>query len=206
MSFRTKGIQWIIATVAMAFVGQVQALTISASSLQDDGWILDSNYWMYAGDTSSKGKGKSNGTLHAPDVENIVDYDPLSLYYKAERDEGKESGNAGFIGSYSTTFSKEQGLKGFNNALIEYNSGPSISCPECYLLIKDGNEPQYIFRINQWDGLEDLMVKDFYPEAGSISHVAIFGNAVSSVPEPSALILMGLGLIGLGMARRRVAR
>jgi hypothetical protein len=40
---------------------------------------------------------------------------------------------------------------------------------------------------------------------GGVSHVAIYGNPPSQVPEPMTLTLLGAGLLGLGLARRRKA-
>ncbi|UZJ43667.1 PEP-CTERM sorting domain-containing protein [Marinimicrobium sp. C6131] len=180
MNILSKGLRFALATVMVAFAGHAQALLLGPG---DADWTSN-----------------STSNLNGTQVADIVGTSSiLELYYKKDYDDGAESG--GFTGSYDTTFSGDP-----NNALITYVGGPSIVCPECYLIVKDGNQPQYLFNLADWDGLEDLDLQGFYPNKGAISNVAIWGKTGVSVPEPSALILMGLGLIGLGMARRRVAR
>jgi hypothetical protein len=126
----------------------------------------------------------------------------LELFYKSDYEEGVDLGtDSGFFAtSYQTTFSEHDDP---SFALIEYLGGAFILCPECYLVVKDGNEPQYLFNLATWNGTEDLDLRDFYLDRGAISHVAIWGASAARVPESGALVLIGLGLIGLGFARRR---
>jgi hypothetical protein len=117
---------------------------------------------------------------------------------------GSEEG--GFLSSYETTFSNTASDP--EDALIEYISGPTISCPECYLLVKDGNHAPmwYLFDIGSWDGVMDIDMQDFWPNGGAISHVSIYGGENGDVPEPGPLALLALGLIGVGLRRLKKAR
>lgn len=181
MNISLKGFRYALAAAALVFAGHAQALLLGPG---DADWTSN-----------------DNSNLNGEDVAGIVGTTSiLELYYKSDFG-GGESGS--FTDSYATDFSGDP-----NNALITYEGlpWPSIVCPECYLVVKDGDEPQYLFDLAGWDGMEDLDLQGFYPDQGAISNVAIWGKAGVNVPEPSALILMGLGLIGLGMARRRVAR
>jgi hypothetical protein len=135
---------------------------------------------------------------------------------------GPESGD--FASSYETTFSNTPADP--EDALIEYISGASITCPECWLLVKDGNqEPaQYLFNIDEWNGTDDIVMTGFWPEQGAISHVSIYSSPgetvdtsdvtvtsdtvdtsdVTVTPEPATLALFGSGLaIAAARLRRR---
>lgn len=134
--------------------------------------------------------------------------DDLVLYYKANVD-GSEEGT--FAASYETTFDSTPSDP--QDALIEYISGASIDCPECYLAIKDGNQtPSYYFyNLSAWDGLEPISLQDFWPQQGAISHISIWGRedgggGQQEIPEPATLALVGLGLLAAGSLRRRVQR
>lgn len=109
-----------------------------------------------------------------------------------------------YADDYTTMFSDEP--LDPENALIAWNGDPadSISCPDCFVLIKDGNQNPswYLMELAGWDGKMDISLEGFWPDQGAISHVSLFSSAV--VPVPAAVWLFGSGLLGLvGVARRK---
>jgi len=120
--------------------------------------------------------------------------------YMYKSDVGK-SDSQSFAGSYDTTFSNTPTDP--MDALIKHVTGKSsIICPDCYLLVKDGNQSPawYLFDIGGWDGTESISLKGFWPQQGAISHVAIYGDGGKNVvPAPGPLALLSIGLVGLGV-------
>jgi hypothetical protein len=137
-------------------------------------------------------------------------YTGLSLSYKANVEGGDEGPFAGF---YTTTFDNEPDDPA--DALITWDGGSFIGpCPTCLLIVKDGDQTpaQYLFDLGNWDGQESIQLTGFWPNQGAISHIAIWsgtngdnggGDPGGSIPEPASLFLMGAGLIGFALARRR---
>jgi hypothetical protein len=114
---------------------------------------------------------------------------------------GSEEG--ALAGSYVTTFSNTPSDP--SGALIHYVGGAYVG-PTAFLLVKDGNHSPawYLFNLTVagWNGTEDLVLSEFWPARGAISHVTLYG--AQAVPEPATMLLLGVGLIGLaGYGRKR---
>lgn len=147
-------------------------------------------------------------------VEGIFSTSGLTLLYKA---------NVGTVAAPATTeegtFTASYNTAFFNtpldpqDATIAYDGAPDpkITCPFCYLVVKDGNQSpaQYFFNIGSWNGTDHIVLTGFWPSRGAISNVAIWGkDGGSTVPEPASVILLGSGLVGIGlwgMKRRKNA-
>jgi hypothetical protein len=128
------------------------------------------------------------------------DTSALSLLYKAD----VGSADSGlFANSYGTLFLNSSSDP--SGALLGYTGGPAIDCLSCYLAIKDGNQSPgyYFFDLSAWNGTESIYLSNFWPRQGAISHISIWGTTGASVPEPATLGLLGLGLLGVGLSRRK---
>ena len=106
-------------------------------------------------------------------------------------------------GDYSTSFANSPLDPA--EAQITWDGPDTINCPNCYLLVKDGNQSPawYLIDINGWDGQEDLDLVNFWPAQGAISHVSIW---MQPIPIPASLWLFGsalLGVIGISARRRQ---
>lgn len=155
--------------------------------------------------------GPSNPASEILNIESAFSVTPgiLSLLYKNDVDDGEEEG-APYDPWYETTYSNTPSDP--SGATISWQgvgTDPSISCPECYLYVKDGRQDPnvYIFNLGtlvdlaRWNGTDDLVLENFWPAQGAISHVAIYG--VSVIPVPATFWLFGTALLGfIGISRR----
>jgi hypothetical protein len=133
----------------------------------------------------------------------------LDLLYKADvgdvNDPTTEE-DGSFQSSYDTVFANT--ALDPSGATISFVGGSAISCPECYLVVKDGNNNPnfYFYDISAWDGTEAIILTEFWPGRGAISYVAIYGADGVTVPEPSTMLLLGTGGFAMvvgGRYRRR---
>jgi hypothetical protein len=145
-----------------------------------------------------------SANIFPPSEPNILNYISLAgfdlgeLLYKSNVGGAEEGPLANsYDTSYFDTPSDPSGAE------IRYISGDFVGAP-AYLYVKDGNaNPSfYLFELIGWDGMETLYLSGFWPGPGAISHLSLYGTAVS-VAEPATLLLLGFGLIGLaGLGKR----
>lgn len=167
-------------------------------------------------DGTSRWEGSDPNNPDASDIASIVSYsETLTELYKQDVG-GGESGLPLIQTWYETTFYNT--ATDPEDALIHWlgtnSEDPHISVTPVtpvYLLVKDGSQNPiwYIFNLALlgWDGMDDIYLQGFWAPSetneqgqGAISHVGIYGVAV---PEPTTLILLGVGLLGLAGIRRK---
>jgi hypothetical protein len=162
--------------------------------------VQASEYFVVTPEYEPRWEVSENKALKSDDVEEITGYTELSLLYKNEVDGGAEEGS--YADDYSTTFTPEYDPSG---GTIVFDGEHFIDSETTILQVKDGNnDPSvYLFDISGWDGQQSIQLKDFWPEQGAISYVAIHGS--EKVPEPTTIAsLASLGVcFGLHRARRR---
>jgi hypothetical protein len=109
---------------------------------------------------------------------------------------GSEEGDA--ADWYTTTFSNANA-----DALIEWD-GPGFLTAPIHLLVKDGNQTPawYLFAISIWDGKSDIVLQNFWPGNGEISHISLYGGTTSVPDGGSVAMLLGMALMGLAGFRR----
>ena len=159
--------------------------------------------------------GEINSNLNPTQIGNEHDLGPLFLLYKSEVG-GSDSGT--FANSYNTTFNATPTDP--SGAVISYVGAPAQvpSANPLYLYVKDGNQDPayYVFNISTWTGVENLILRDFWPQQGAISNLQILGGTTTGEIPPrdtpgaqvpdggNTVALLGLGLALIALLRRKI--
>jgi hypothetical protein len=114
----------------------------------------------------------------------------------------------GLAGGYQTTFANSAS---FPEDATVTNTGGVIDASELFLYVRGSvSEPAYyIYDLFapafSWNGLDNLVLQDFWPNAGSIEQISIVGLRSTAVPEGSswALLVLGLGMFAWSRGRAR---
>jgi hypothetical protein len=187
------------ASVAVALAAAAHALTITPS-------------------TFPQVTGSDNSNLTASQIATLVGAPTLFELYKAD----VGSADSGlFANSYTTTYSNTASDP--SDALIHYVGSPNPvpTAEPIYAYVKDGNaQPAfYVFTISGWNGTDDLVFDNFWPNQGAISHITLLGGVTTGeVPGPgpnpgtgvpdggTTILLFGTALTLLGVLRKKLLR
>jgi hypothetical protein len=127
-------------------------------------------------------------------------YSDMMLLWKGETDSAPAGQDGSLMDSYLWNVADPA-----NGGTIDHIVGEAAAdCPTCFLIVKDGKSEiaQYLFDLGSWDGIEQIVLRGFWPsKEDAISNVALWGG-MSEVHEPSAMLLLSLGLFGLAYSRK----
>jgi hypothetical protein len=122
----------------------------------------------------------------------------VTIEYK-QLNGGAENGN--LAGSYTTQFATTLTPTGGTFSIShDVVSDATISCGLCGLLVKGTNGQELVFSLKGWNGTDLIQGTGFGKSGSAIAGVGIVSRAV---PEPASLLLLGAGLAGLGIWRRK---
>jgi hypothetical protein len=116
-------------------------------------------------------------------------------------DEGAGSGLVG-IGSaaFSQVDNASTGTFSFASSLWDEFSSIAVG-----FKFGTGNQPDewFVFLLNPSVSSGTWDFVNVFDRGGGLSHVQLYGTPGTNVPEPGTLALLGLGMMGVALARRR---
>jgi len=81
----------------------------------------------------------------------------------------------------------------------------SLFSPDAFLIVlKAANNPGFGVWLFEGDDAASDMGDWLVAWGKDLSHLSIYASGANGVPEPGTMVLLGLGLLGMGLARRRV--
>lgn len=176
-----------VAGVGLLGLGQAQAALLTISNAACSAFISP----------------PSQGAVEADFKAKCAPGETLTQLYKSDYGSSGVHGESGpYASYYETDFSGDP-----NNANIVWVGPESIGgFDKLYVLAKDGNHnPSYYgWVISGWNGTDTIALSGLWMDKGAISNVSIWGVPGAVVPEPGPIGLLGLGLVALYMARRRI--
>lgn len=166
------------------------------------GWaaMVPSAYALSLSPVDADWTSNQTSSCNASCVNTVTGWTGLTLQYR----DSVGSAEEGLASSYSVSYSPS--LADASGFTLSFTGGTALTCPWCVLVVKDGNHSpaQYFFNLGEWNGTESITGSGFWPEEGRVSQITLLSRSTHSVPEPSSMLLLGAGMVGFGLWRRRM--
>jgi hypothetical protein len=109
------------------------------------------------------------------------------------------TGDASFI---SFTQNGSTGTFSFDSSLWDDNGSIALG-----FKFGTGNQPDewFVYLLQDLVSSGTWEFVNVFGTGGGLSHITLYGGEGTTVPEPATLLLLGLGLLSLGFARRKKA-
>lgn len=188
MSFKTISGAVLIAGAAVCYVAPASAVAILCEDPSNNHMLVDSAYVQSCldGGMGNIGNGQNDDFLNGG---------------------GSGDGWTDITDQASATFDKTLGTFGFSSSLWDLFDDLAIG-----FKFGTGDKPDewFVYDLQPFVSSGTWTFVNLFETGGGLSHITIYGGADGGgggggtpVPEPEMLALFGLGLLGLGFARRK---
>src|SRR5690606_1108790 len=118
---------------------------------------------------------------------------------------GKDDAPAG--NTYNVSFVQDTNTKTSSTGSFSFDASAWDLYSDLAIGFKfgTGQNPDnwFVYKLDPLTSAGDWLLVKMAKQGGGLSHINLYGTLKASVPEPSTLALMGLGLGGLGLFRSR---